>query len=121
MKRTFFLILTAVLLLSLTACGGHTDEAAEYAGEWKASILSENIGGEKVYTVSVLQLNPDGSGSYRGRELSWRYSAEQDAIHVTLRKENQTAAFAIQEQDGIPVLTYYQDVYFRAEDFTPEH
>lgn len=130
MKRMMIALLAVVLLFSITACSdnksnngsttdGTTVSTSEYVGEWKANTLSGLIDGEKIYTVSVIELNKDGTGTYKGRELSWNYSEELNTIQVTLLKENQTTAFEIQEVDGATVLKFFDDIYYRAEDFVP--
>lgn len=130
MKRMMIALLAVVMLFSITACSdnksnngsttdGTTVSTFEYVGEWKANTLSGLIDGEKIYTVSVIELNEDGTGTYKGRELSWNYSEEQNTIQVTLLKENQTTAFEIQEVDGATVLKFFDDIYYRAEDFVP--
>lgn len=116
MKRMLIAMLAVILLLS--ACGNQDNgNAAEYTGQWKANTISGLIDGEKLYTVSVIELQEDGTGTYKGRALSWSYSEEQNTIQVTLLNENQTAAFQIQTVDGITVLKFYDDIYYRAEDF----
>lgn len=130
MKRMMIALLAVVMLLSITACSdnksnngsttdGTTASTSEYVGEWKANTLSGLIDGEKIYTVSVIELKEDGTGTYKGRELSWTYSEDQNTIKVTLLKENQTTAFEIQEVDGVTVLKFFDDVYYRAEEFVP--
>lgn len=130
MKRMMIALLAVVMLFSITACSdnksnngsttdGTTASTSEYVGEWKANKLSGLIDGEKIYTVSVIELKEDGTGTYRGRELSWNYSEGQNTIQVTLLKENQTTAFEIQEVDGTTVLKFFDDIYYRAEDFAP--
>lgn len=130
MKRMMIALLAAVMLFSITACSdnksnngsttdGTTVSTSEYVGEWKANTLSGLMDGEKIYTVSVIELKEDGTGTYKGRELSWSYSEEQNTIKVTLLKENQTTAFEIQEVTGVTVLKFFDDVYYRTEDFVP--
>ena len=130
MKRMMIALLAVVMLLSITACSdnnsnngsttdGTTVSTSEYIGEWKANTVSGLIDGEKNYTVSVIELKEDGTGTYKGRELSWAYSEEQNTINVTLLKENQTTAFEIQEVDGVTILRFFDDIYYRAEEFVP--
>lgn len=132
MKRMMIALLAVVMLLSITACSdnnsnngsttdGTTISTSEYVGEWKANTVSGLIDGEKTYTVSVIELKKDGTGTYKGRELSWAYSEEQNTINVTLLKENQTTAFEIQEVDGVTILRFFDDIYYRAEDFVPNN
>lgn len=132
MKRMMIALLAVVMLLSITACSdnnsnngsttdGTTVSTSEYVGEWKANTVSGLIDGEKTYTVSVIELKEDGTGTYKGRELSWAYSEEQNTINVTLLKENQTTAFEIQEVDGVTILRFFDDIYYRAEDFVPNN
>lgn len=118
MKRILIAMLAVILLFS--ACGNQNNgNAAEYAGQWKANTISGLIDGEKLYTVSVIELHEDGTGTYKGRALSWSYSEEQNTIQVTLLKENQTTAFEILTVDGVTVLKFFDDIYYRSEDFVP--
>lgn len=131
MKRIMILLLAMVILFSFVACSdnGNNDStintttvhALDYVGEWKANTVSGLIDGEKSYTVSVIELKEDCTGTYKGRKLSWTYSKEQNTINVTLLKENQTTAFEIQEVDDITVLKFFDDIYYRAEDFIPNN
>lgn len=126
MKRVFLLLLAIVLLASLTACAhtqddtssaANSDAGAAYVGEWKANTLAGLIDGVKTYTVSVIELQRDGSGTYKGRDLTWEYSKEANAINFTIIQENVSAALQIQEINGNTVLKFYDDVYYRAEEF----
>lgn len=135
MKRIFVLICALLVLCSLSACdtenvGNSVNNSSDtevakaeskYVGVWKANTVSGLIDGEKSYTVSVIELKEDCTGTYKGRKLSWTYSKEQNTINVTLLKENQTAAFEIQEVDDITVLKFFDDIYYRAEDFVPNN
>lgn len=128
MKRMMFALLAVIMLLSFTACSdnnnnngsttdGSTVASSMYVGEWKANTLSGLIDGEKNYTVAVIELNEDGTGTYKGRELTWSYSEELSTIKFTILKENQSAAFEITEVDGKTVLKFFDDIYYRADDF----
>lgn len=131
MKRIMIVLLAIVILLSFVACSDNgsnnstinitTVHELDYVGEWKANTVSGLIDDKKSYTVSVIELKEDGTGTYKGRKLSWTYSKEQNTINVTLLKENQTAAFEIQEVDDITVLKFFNDIYYRAEDFVPNN
>ncbi len=123
MKRFVLLALAIVMLISLPACSrAGADDAqeiagAEYVGEWKANTLTGLIDGVKTYTVSVIELKQDGSGTYKGRELEWTFSEENNTINFTITQENASAALQIQELDGKTVLKFYDDVYYRANEF----
>lgn len=123
MKRFVLLVLTIMMLISLPACANvGADDAqkvvgAEYVGEWKANTLTGLIDGVKTYTVSVIELKQDGSGTYKGRALEWTFSEEKNTINFTITQENLSAALQIQEIDGKTVLKFYEDVYYRADEF----
>ena len=123
MKRFVLLVLTIMMLISLPACANAgADDAqevvgAEYVGEWKANTLTGLIDGVKTYTVSVIELKQDGSGTYKGRALEWTFSEENNTINFTITQENLSAALQIQEIDGKTVLKFYEDVYYRADEF----
>ena len=69
--------------------------------------------GVTTYKTATIELNKDGSGAYQGRALRWEYSEEYHTIAFTIIKDNLSSAFEIQEEGGIPVLTYYGDRYYR--------
>ncbi len=123
MKRFVLLFLAIVMLIPLPACStAGADDAqkiagTEYVGEWKANTLTGLIDGVKTYTVSVIELKQDGSGTYKGRELVWTLSEEHNTINFTITQENVSAALQIQELDGKTVLKFYEDVYYRADEF----
>ncbi len=79
--------------------------------------MSGVIDGKQNYEISIIELNADGSGTYKGKELVWEYSEDQQTIKVTLTKENTNTAFEIQEENGKTVLKFFQDTYYRSTDF----
>ncbi len=127
MKRFVLLALVIVMFVSFPACSnvGENDRlddaqaiaGVEYVGEWKASTLAGMVNGVKTYTVSVIELKQDGSGTYKGRALKWTFSQENNTINFTVTQENVSAALQIQEFDGKTVLKFYDDVYYRADEF----
>ncbi len=120
MKKFCILIVAVVLLLTLAACNNannNTKNGTDFVGEWKANTLSGIVDGKQNYEISIIELNADGSGTYKGKELVWEYSEDQQTIKVTLTKENTNTAFEIQEENGKTVLKFFQDTYYRSTDF----
>ena len=143
MKNALSLILALVLCLSLCACGSkkenitpgdngnstttqtdnntmqsdnNTPQSA-YVGEWKANVLVGNSGDGREYDVAIIQLNNDGTGSYKGKALTWELSADGTAINFVTTADNITGNFKIQITDGKTTLNFYQDTYYRAAEF----
>lgn len=132
MKRFLCILFAIWMILLCSACGTSASEddpvtatteqavdvdAAQYVGQWKANTVAGLVDGEKTYRVSVIELNSDGSGAYKGKALTWAYSEEYGTINVTLLKENQNTSFEIDQVDGKTVLRFFEDVYYRAADF----
>ncbi len=125
MKRILTLILSLAAFISLAGCTSAentqtTEDVAglAFVGQWKAKTVSGVFGESETYEISVIELNADGTGSYKGKTLVWQYCRSEQIIQVTLTKENTSAAFQIQQQDdGETVLQFFQDTYYRAADF----
>lgn len=109
--------------------GEHPDTAAlsegsiagEFAGEWKANKVSNTFADErgtiKEYSVSVLTLHADGTGSLDDKSLTWEAPNENDTINVQFPEINASGAFGIREADGKTMLDFWGDVYYRSSDF----
>ena len=141
MKKILSLILTLVLCLSLCACGGAKENITQgdngnstttqtdnntmqsdnaqsaYIGQWKANVLVGNSGNGREYDVAIIQLNNDGTGSYKDKALTWELSADGTAINFVTTADNITGNFKIQITDGKTTLNFYQDTYYRAAEF----
>jgi len=87
-----------------------------YVGEWKAKVIVSNIENVKEYGVSVIRINSDGTGTYNRKAGKWIYNADEKAISLTLI-EGGAAELMIAEEEGKTVLKFYQDTYYRAEEF----
>jgi len=131
MRKRLSLTIFAVCIFLLCACNGNRPEhilpsssesAAEavldfpYVGEWKAKVIVSNIENVKEYGVSVICINSDGTGTYNSKEGKWIYNADEKAISLTLI-EGGAAELMIAEEEGKTVLKFYQDTYYRAEEF----
>ena len=88
-----------------------------YVGEWKANVLVGNSGDGREYDVAIIQLNNDGTGSYKDKALTWELSADGTAINFVTTADNITGNFKIQITDGKTTLNFYQDTYYRAAEF----
>lgn len=124
--RKFLLSILLVLLFALTACGStkdnksaddNTQAGAEYIGEWKANTVVSVMGDTKTYEVSVIELCNDNSGTYKDKKGTWEYSEESNSIILTLSETKQGLQLEISEIDGFCVLKFYDDIYYRSEDF----
>ena len=145
MKKALSLILALVICLSLCACdgeestpttehsmsnleqnGGNTEAGdttednlhpAEYVGEWKNY---RKISSEGYYGTYRVVFRADGSGSYfnssdKETKGDWYYDADNHCLVLQLPVGN--AAFFIQEENGKTVLDYYDDIFYRADEF----
>jgi hypothetical protein len=146
MKKALSLILALALCLSLCACGSESKEAspaqsgttehsaeitdpevstpttdaehpAEYVGEWKNYRKISSEGDFGTYRVVF---HADGSGSYfnssdKETKGDWYYDADNHCLVLQLPVGN--AAFYIQEENGKTVLDYYDDIFYRADEF----
>ena len=145
MKKAMSLVMALVMCLSLCACGskssneqgmadlghnvgnsgaGETREdilhPAEYVGEWKNW---RKISSEGDYGTYRVVFYADGSGSYfnssnKETKGTWYYDADNHCLVLQLPIGN--AAFYIEEENGKTVLDYYDDIFYRAEEFV-EH
>ncbi len=116
MKKLLVSILTLFMMLSLAACGGEKPaDQNDLCGVWKARVLVSAMGDEKTYADAVVELLPDGTGSYRGRAFTWVYDEANSRIDFVLSQDNTTAAFTVTEEKGETVLKFFQDTYYRVE------
>lgn len=134
MKKKIALLLALVLCLSLCACGSKNENItlgnnntttqndnnspqSAYVGEWKANVLVGNSGDGREYDVAIIQLNNDGTGTYKDKALTWELSADGTAINFITTADNITGNFKIQTTGGKTTLNFYQDTYYRAAEF----
>lgn len=94
-----------------------TDSGSIYVGEWKANQIASVMDGVTKYSTSIILLNADGTGSYNKKSGIWVYEEPQNRIVLTLTAESVGVILEIGEEDGKTILKYYQDVYYKAEDF----
>ena len=120
MKKAISMLLVLMLCLSMCACapaseGNTTDPKMAYVGEWKANVLAGNSGDGREYEVAVIQLNEDGTGTYKGQELTWELSADGTTVKATTN--HITVNFEIDVKDGKTTLNFFDDTYYRASEF----
>ncbi len=101
----------------LSAKTKSTDSGSAYVGEWKANQIASVMDGVTEYKTSVILLNADGTGSYKEKSGTWVYEETLNRIVLTLTAESVGVILEIGEEDGKTILKYYQDVYYKAEDF----
>lgn len=101
----------------LSAKTKSTDSGADYVGEWKANQIASVMEGATEYKISVILLNEDGTGSYKEKNGTWIYEETQNRIVLTLTAESVGVILEIGEEDGKTILKYYQDVYYKSDDF----
>ena len=120
MKRNIALVVIAfVVCLIMGACSknnGDSNTNSEFVGEWKANQVSSVMDGETAYKTVVVQLNKDGTGSYKDKQGTWEVK-DNTTIVLTLTNENIGMVFEIDDEEGKTVLKYYQDVFYRASEF----
>lgn len=133
MKRWTALLLCLIAVFALCACGKENPETPEtgttaaptlpgnqYTGEWNANMIASNIDEVRFYKTSVLILDPDGTGTYQGQAGTWYYNEEAETVAFTLADPVFTMVFTVsQDKHGVTVLQYYDDSYYRPEDFEP--
>ncbi len=131
-KRIIALIGILLMLASLPACDSDVP-GAEYVGVWKAKALQFHSGDITEYRTSVIELLADGSGTYEGRTISWKYDADTQTVIFTVTDSNASATLSISQDEGKDVLlyntstasaekfnrTYYRDSEY-IEDNTPD-
>ena len=130
MKKGIIFVVLVVCIFLLSACNGnHPDNAQPtkkesttetissfpYTGEWKANVITSNLEGVKEYAVSVITLNADGTGTYKGKNGTWVYYEDEKKISLTLTEG--IVGLTIAEENGKTVLKFFQDTYYRAEEF----
>ncbi|MBQ4569053.1 MAG: hypothetical protein IJA62_03170 [Ruminococcus sp.] len=82
MKKAFALIMVLVMVLSLAACGGKTEEEAlTLVGQW------EYEGGGYVYTF-----NEDGTGTYSFAGTDMKFTYEDKGTSFSLLYDGNTDA-----------------------------
>ena len=124
MKKIAF-ALVLILCFGLAACGssdagpnGPTNKqdnaAQEYVGEWKANVLDISMGDATIYKVAVIELNADGTATYRGKDATWEY--KDGTIHLAVTGGG-VAVLGIDKEDGKTVLKFSKYTYYRANEF----
>ena len=127
MKRWMALLLAAVLVFGITACGSRGKDPQptaatldpaikEYAGEWNAEVSDAYVSGGETYQVSSIWLHPDGMGNYNGRAATWAYSQVDHSIHLSIANAT-TLVLEVAEEEGKTVLKLAGVVYYRASEF----
>lgn len=101
----------------LSAKTKSTDSGSAYVGEWKANQIASVMDGATEYKTSVILLNEDGTGSYKEKNGTWVYEETQNRIVLTLTAESVGVILEIGEEEGKTILKYYQDVYYKSDDF----
>ncbi|MBE6917345.1 MAG: hypothetical protein E7470_05555 [Ruminococcaceae bacterium] len=125
MKKFIFALLMLVMCFALAACsnshedpggfGNKQDNSAQaYVGEWKANVVSSFADEQYTYKVSVITLNADGTATYREKAATWEY--KEDTIHLAVAGAG-VAVLEVAEDDGKTVLKFYEDTYYRADEF----
>lgn len=101
----------------LSAKTKSTDSGSAYVGEWKANQIASVMDGATEYKTSSILLNADGTGFYKDKSGTWVYEETQNRIVLTLTAESVGVILEIGEEDGKTILKYYQDVYYKSDDF----
>ena len=130
MKKRLPLVIFVVCIFLLCACNGnHTNNAHQssnestietvskfpFTGEWKAKVLISNLGSVEKYSISVITLNADGTGTYKDKNGTWVYHEDEKKISLTLAEG--IGGLTIGEENGKTILKFFQDTYYRAEEF----
>ncbi len=110
-------VIARKVYVDLSAKTKPTDSGSAYVGEWKANQIASVMDGVTEYSTSIILLNADGTGSYKDISGTWIYEETQNRIVLTLTAESVGVILEIGEEDGKTILKYYQDVYYKAEDF----
>lgn len=129
MKKILAIIFGIVLVFGLTACRSESaandtqtkrsvGRGSEYAGVWMANVKASVTAEEVEYETYVIKLNADGTGSYRDKPGIWACDDDGSSVVLTLKNEGIGIVLEVGEVDGLVVLKYFRNVYYREEDLT---
>ncbi len=128
MRKILYFVLSVMCIFLLCACNNNTESMPQanettsstiivspFIGEWNANVVVGNSDAGKEYAIYTITLNSDGKATYRDKVGTWAYYEEQQKISLTFPEG--IVGLTVSEENGKTILKYFQDTYYRAEEF----